>query len=546
MEVEILEDNTKEQRQQEIHNKGFNLFSYTEVPVDDDPEGMYKAMKIKSLSGNATVTSLSPHSKVNPNYGNKSFILRAIYNKDYSSLVEISEYYYGASGIYSRLCEYLALLYKYDWYVTPIIQKNPVTKALEDKVLKDFHNVLYYFDNSDLKRLFGNIALNTVKSGKYYGIILDLKDKFTIQQLPSVYCRSRYSLGNWPIVELNMKFFDAEFPNPQYRLKILQMFPKEIQKAYILYKEGKLMGDTVEDGNGWYMLDPDTSFKFSLNDSDAPILIGAIPSIIDLDQAQELDRKKTMQQLLKIIVQKLPLDKNGDLLFDVDEAKDIHNNAVGMLKRSVGTDVLTTFAEVEMLDMQDRNVSSNNDNLQRVERTVYNNLGVSQNLFNTEGNTALEKSILNDEAMMRDLIYQFQSLLNKIIAKFNKPNNYRFQINILETTIYNYKEMSKLFKEHTQIGYSKMLPQIALGNSQSSIIATAKFENEILHLSDIMVPPMMSSTMSGKVLDKKDQKNLDEKQIIKDNEKKSDTGGRPEKPNEEKSDKTIQNLESQS
>jgi len=35
-----------------------------------------------------------------------------------------------------------------------------------------------------------------------------------------------------------------------------------------------------------------------------------------------------MQKLLKIIVQKLPMDKNGDLIFDVDEGKDIHNNAV--------------------------------------------------------------------------------------------------------------------------------------------------------------------------------------------------------------------------
>nr|DAD78629.1 MAG TPA: portal protein [Siphoviridae sp. ctB3v5] len=32
--------------------------------------------------------------------------------------------------------------------------------------------------------------------------------------------------------------------------------------------------------------------------------------------------------MLKIIVQKLPLDKNSDLVFDVDEARDIHNNAV--------------------------------------------------------------------------------------------------------------------------------------------------------------------------------------------------------------------------
>jgi len=47
------------------------------------------------------------------------------------------------------------------------------------------------------------------------------------------------------------------------------------------------------------------------------------------------------------------------------------------------------------------------DDLQKVERTVYNNLGVSQNLFNTDGNIALEKSISNDEATMRDLVLQF-------------------------------------------------------------------------------------------------------------------------------------------
>jgi len=29
-------------------------------------------------------------------------------------------------------------------------------------------------------------------------------------------------------------------------------------------------------------------------------------------------------------VQKLPMDKNGDLIFDVDEARDIHNTMVAI------------------------------------------------------------------------------------------------------------------------------------------------------------------------------------------------------------------------
>jgi hypothetical protein len=202
---------------------------------------------------------------------------------------------------------------------------------------------------------------------------------------------------------------------------------------------------------------------------------------------------------LKIVIQKLPIDKNGDLVFDLDEARDLHNNAVTMLKRAVGVDVLTTFADTEVADMQDDNSTATSDDLQRVERTVYNNLGVSQNLFNTEGNTALEKSILNDEATMRDLVYQFEMLLNTVIKRFDKTQ-YNFRIEILETTIYNYKDIAKMYKEQTQIGYSKMLPQIALGHSQSSIIATAHFENEILHLSEIMLPPMSSNTMNSNVL----------------------------------------------
>jgi hypothetical protein len=67
---------------------------------------------------------------------------------------------------------------------------------------------------------------------------------------------------------------------------------------------------------------------------------------------------------------------------------------------------------------------------------------------------------------------------------------------MLETTQYNYMDLSKMYKEQTQIGFSKMLAQIALGHSQSSILNTIYFENEILHLSEIMIPPLMSSTLN--------------------------------------------------
>ena len=360
----------------------------------------------------------------------------------------------------------------------------------------------------------------------------------TVQQLPVAYCRTRYMVGDNPAVEFNMKFFDDKFSNIETRLQILKMFPEEFAKGYVLYKKGKLK-DESDNSDGWYLLDPSSSFKMNLNGSDCPILANTIPAIIDLDAAQDLDRRKTMQKLLKIVIQKLPLDKNGDLIFDVDEAKDIHNNSVQMLKRAVGVDVMTTFADVEVADLADKTTTTSTDDLEKVERTLYNAAGVSQNVFNTDGNLSLEKSILNDEASMRNLLLQFNNFLNRVIhRKFGSKKKVEFRAFMLETTIYNYLELAKMYKEQVTIGYSKMLPQIAMGHSQSAILANAHFENEVLHLYEIMIPPMMSSTMTGAdILGQKNQNKNQSKQA-------DSTGGRPEKPDSEKSEKTIQNKES--
>jgi len=243
------------------------------------------------------------------------------------------------------------------------------------------------------------------------------------------------------------------------------------------------------------------------------------------------------------------MDKNGDLIFDVDEARDIHNNAVEMLSRAIGVDVLTTFTDVQSIDLSDKNTTASQDDLEKVERTVYNAFGVSRNIFNADGNLSLTQSILDDESTVRNLLLQFAIFFDKItLAKNTNRRKWNFRLYMLETTQYNYKELSKMYKEQVQIGYSKMLPQIALGHSQSSIINTAYFENEILKLSEIMIPPLMSSTLNGEdILGTKKQSANNNTQKTSGSSSSGTTekgAGRPEKPDAEKSDKTIKNRES--
>ena len=399
-------------------------------------------------------------------------------------------------------------------------------------------------DNSHIKQLCGEIALEVVKNGAYYAYIVPSASGLVLQQLPIGYCRSRYKVGTMPAIEFNMKYFDDAFRDVNYRMKILNLFPKEFAKGYALFKQGKLEPDHQGETGGWYLLDPGSTIKFSLYNGqyDIPVFVNAIPAIIDLDQAQDLDRRKQMQKLLKILVQKLPRDKNGDLIFDVDEAADLHNNAVQMLKRAVGVDVLTTFADVESLDMSDKNTTTTTDDLSKVERSLFNALGLSSNLFNTDGNIALDKSIKQDESAVRNLLLQFHIFFDRVVQALNvNPKKYIFHFYMLETTQFNYQDLSKMYKEQTQIGYSKMLCQIALGHSQSSILNSIEFENEVLKLHEIMIPPLMSSVMSSEqILGKQNQSNSTNNQ----NNIESKTPGRTEKPDDQKSEKTIQNRES--
>lgn len=468
--------------------------------------------------------------KSNPRLGDKLEVLKAINNNDLRKMREISDYFYRVSGIYSRLCRYMSYFYRYDWFLTPYINSNSIKK---ENILSDFKKSLMYLDNSEIKKFLGDTALKVIRYGCYYGYLIFLDDRIVVQELPIEYCRSRYSIKGKPTVEFDMRFFDYIYTDVEQREKILNLFPPEFKKGYMKYSKGKLERDFISNSNSnsWYLLDPDYAIKFNMNGEDFPAFISVIPSIIDLDDAQALDRKKMQQQLLKLIIQKLPLDKNGDLIFDPDEVRDLHNNAVAMLGKAIGLDVLTTFADVNVADMADKSLSSGDDDLVRVERSVYNEAGVSQMQFNTDGNIALEKSILNDEATIYNLLLQFENFLNEIIKPLNKnTKKIYYKVQLLTTTIYNYKEMSKLYKEQTQLGYSKMLPQIALGQSQSSILANAHFENDILDLIHLFIPPLMSSTMSADVIN---NGVIGEKKV-----------GRNEKPDDQKSEKTIKNKES--
>lgn len=421
-------------------------------------------------------------------------ITAALENQDIKFLRGLSEYYDGVSGIYSRFCKYLAGLLTFDWYGYPYMLND---KYNSKTVKKEMNEVLFYLDNLNIKDQFYEISLKVIKQGAFYGYMVNSSDDSTgsILELPILYCRSRYKFNGMDAVEFNIKYFDEQIKDSAQREILLDSFPKEFLKAYSNYKNGIITIDRT-DGGAWFLLDLNLAMRFAFSDLEIPVFASVIPSLVSLEEAKEIDMKKSMQELMKIVIQKMPLDKNSEMVFDVDEAKDLHNNACNMLQNAVNVDVLTTFAEVQVANLDSSSGSTIKDPLVKVERSVFNEAGISPMLFATDGNLSLEKSIINDESLMFVLLNQYQNKLNGIIDYiFNSKNLYKMAF--LKISHYNKDKMQKMYIDMATKGYSKLLPIIAAGLSQTEFLSLNEYENSILELTGKMEPLQMSSTQSS-------------------------------------------------
>lgn len=163
------------------------------IPVD------FSKIKVGKQTLEDATLNLGDYRRIDPRLGDKQAVLRAIRSGDLFKMREISNFFYKTSGIYSRLCRYIAYLYKYDWMITPFVVSD---KVKPEVVVDTFNKALKYFDDFQIKRWFGEVALKVVRNGCYYGYIVRNGDQISVQELPPNYCRSRYEgPGGRPAVE---------------------------------------------------------------------------------------------------------------------------------------------------------------------------------------------------------------------------------------------------------------------------------------------------------------------------------------------------------
>ena len=323
---------------------------------------------------------------------------------DLDMLRQLSRYYYRTNSEYRENIDYLATLPFYDTIVTPIFEEGKGSKA---QIVKAFYNACDFVDKLDPKNTFTRITKAWLINGMYNGILRQMGDKVSIQDLPLEFCRTRFKdYNNLNILEFNVTYFERFFRDEAERALVLSTFPEPVQRHWKLWSERKTTDPRV------MISSADGGINFCFADDQTPLLIAAIPRLHNLKDAIGREEKRDENELRKLLIQRMPIDKDGELVFELEEVEDIHQGVAAMLQDLDTVDVLTTFGETSLESLQDSSAATQSaDRIDKYSKNAWNALGRGSILFNAENSSTLAFSIKKDESLMKSYLIMYSAWL---------------------------------------------------------------------------------------------------------------------------------------
>ena len=423
----------------------------------------------------------------------------------------LSRNFFYKDGYYKQIIIHYATLLKYAGLLIP----NPSLgkKLSTSHISKRYYNALDYVEKMNLPVFLTDCATRALIDGCYYGVVVQLdKQNFSVLDLPSGYCQTRYKdLNGDDLIEFDVSYFNS-IVDLTAKEQALASYPKFIRDAYKKWQKQK-------SSNSWVIIPSDIGICFPFFDG-RPLFLSVIPASLEYDDAIQTEKDRDAEEIRKILVQKIPHLQDGRLLFEPDEAAEMHAGAVGMLKGNKNISVLTTYADVDAV-VSKTTGESTSKTLEQIEKNIYAQAGVSGQIFSSTGSSTLDASIKNDIALMMYLANKFSRFITNSINRIYGNTNITFKYQILPVSIHNMDKFVDQSFKLSGSGYSYLLPVVALGLSQRDIVNLKELENDVLKLGEKLIPLSSSYTQSS-----------------------DNPTGRPKLDDSEKAEKTIKNEES--
>ena len=421
---------------------------------------------------------------------------------------KLSRHFFYKDGYYKQILTHYATLLKYAGLLIP----NPTVgkKLSTSHIQKRYFSALDFVENMSLPLFLTNCAQRALVDGSYFGLRVETDKKtFAVIDLPSGYARSRFkdTEGN-DLIEFDLRYFDTIRDKASKKIA-LNTYPKIIRKAYDSWSKGKLT-------DNWFLVPSEIGICFPFFDG-RPLFLSVIPKTLEYDATVALEQERNNEEIRKIIVQKIPHLSDGRLLFEPDEAAEMHQGTVQMMRGNKNVSVMTTYGEVDAI--VSKTTTEQSSMLTNAEHNIYAQAGVSDQIFSSVGSSTLESSIKNDISLMMYLAHKFERFVTNVLNSNFANGNISFSYKILPVSQHNEKDYVDTAFKMASSGYSFLLPAVAQGFTQREFLSLKELENDVLELGEKMKPLVSGFAQSGEAPT-------------------DDEGGRPKKEQEKKADGT--------
>ena len=403
------------------------------------------------------------------------------------NLRALSWYLLYRSHIYYRIMCYFSQMFCLD--CRSIIPKYDLLKDnTPDKTLKSYQKTLDAVGAMRLQQEFYPIIFTCFVQDIYYGVYLHDKTGVFHMPLPADYCKisGKFMTGDFSFV------FDASWL--RNRQELVEYLPEIFEDAWKEYERT---------GERWQTLPPEMQvcIKFRAEDYEliVPPFTGIFNSIINLADLEDIQAAGDEASVYKMLWYELETITGSKT---VDDWKIDPNLALPYFDKF--TDNVPPYIATAVIPGQIHEINFDNDNatdttkVAKATEQVLNTAGGAEVLNGaTINNTYAFKmaAIANTEFAISPLLPQIQSWVMRMLDYENAND---CKVRFMPISVYTKADYREQLLSSGQYGLpTKLAINTLNGFNEKDTLALNYVEEELLHLSDKLIPLNSSYTQSG-------------------------------------------------
>lgn len=405
------------------------------------------------------------------------------------NLRSVSDFFYDSNGIYKNIINSFTNLATLDNIILP--SALTIQKKADKSYGVYLDKVRSYADSVNVRLTTRNILKSIAKYGGYVAYQRNEGSEYYFQDLPLNYVRIKYRVGNDYQLEFNFKYFDKFFNKEELDFAWL-VYPPEFKKLYNKYKADK-KSRTPE----WQMLDIKSTICV-IPDNDQPNFIpmfsGMFEALLDNEEMKDLIKLGEKLDITKLIVQKVPTDKDGNILMPKDLVQYFHNELKRILPE--GANGVTTPMEIKDVAFANQS-QSKEELLAKAERGAFVASGHSSGLYaDTGGHTGLQMNVEVVTSNIYAVLERIEDMFNRKFKGVANTKTYEFKLKFFRTTNVNVGDNFDRMFQLLGIG-GALLPLFSLVGIDAETYMTLLQVEQDLGVKDLLEVPQSMHTVSG-------------------------------------------------